>query len=152
MRVVAELVLWWLALTSAYLMLVTSPTGAEVPVGLGVAAVAAAAAVAGRRAFRPPGPVPRFARRGVLVPVDVVVDAPILTGLLITGRAFRRDCGRTDEIELPDDDATSAWAVLLTTASPGSLAQDVEKRGDGLVLRRHRMTSHHRATAELEAR
>jgi hypothetical protein len=36
--------------------------------------------------------------------------------------------------------------------APGSLTVDVEERGGGLVLRRHRMTSLSRASADLENR
>jgi multisubunit Na+/H+ antiporter MnhE subunit len=128
-------------------MLVSSPTGLEVPVGFVVGVLAAAVAVAARRAFRPTTKVPAFVRRAILLPVDVAADAVSLTRLLVTGRALRDGCGETDEVELPDDDATRAWAVLLSSATPGSVAVDVEERESGLVLRRHLLTRHHRATA-----
>jgi hypothetical protein len=149
LRLGAEFARWWLALTAGYLLLITSPTGIEVPVGLAVGAVAACFAVAARRAFDPPTSVPAFVRRVVLLPVDVAADAVVLTRSLVTGRAFRSEVGSVDELDLPDDDAVRAWAVLLTSASPGSLAGDVEERDGRLVLRRHLLTRHDRATAEL---
>jgi multisubunit Na+/H+ antiporter MnhE subunit len=145
-RVMLGFALWWLTLSAAYLLLVSSPTGIEVPVGLLVGAAAAAAGMAGRRAFDPPATVPRFVRRAVLLPLDIAGDTVSLTRLLLTGRAFRADCGEVEELVLhDDDDATRAWAVLLTSAAPGSLATDVEDRGSHLVLRRHRLTPHTRA-------
>jgi multisubunit Na+/H+ antiporter MnhE subunit len=152
MRVWAEYAVWWLALTAAYLLLVTSPTGLEVPVGLLVGAAGACAGFAGRRAFRPPLHVPSWVRSAWLLPMDVLADAVTMTPLLLTGRALRADCGDIQEVPLPDDDATRAWAVLLTSAAPGSLATDVEERGDELVLQRHRLTDHDRATSRLGAR
>ena len=152
MRLGAEFTRWWLALTAGYLLLVTSPTGVEVPGGLGGGAVAAGFAVVARRAFDPPTEVPAFVRRAVLLPIDVAADALSLTRSLVTGRAFGADPGSVDEIELPDEDAVRAWAVLLVSAAPGSLAADVEHRDDRLVLRRHLLTGHNRATAELGPR
>lgn len=148
MRRGAELAWWWLGLTAGYLLLVTSPTGIEVPVGLVVGAVAAAFAVAARRAFDPPATLPAFVRRVVLLPVDVAVDAATLVRLLVTGRAFRSDPGSVDEVRLENDDAVRAWAVLLTSATPGSLAADVEEREGRPVLHRHRLTRHDRVTVE----
>ena len=146
MRVVLEFALWWLVLSGAYLLLVSSPAGIEVPAGLLIGAAAAAAGVAGRRAFRPPSTVPRFVRRAVLLPLDIAGDTVSLARLLVTGQALRAGCGEFDELVLHDhDDATRAWAVLLTSAAPGSLATDVEERGNHLVLRRHRLTPHTRA-------
>ncbi len=136
-------------MTVGYLLLVTSPTGLEVPVGLVVGALAASLAVPARRAFDPPTTIPRFVRRLVLLPIDVAADAVSLTRLLVTGHAFRNDCGTLDEIVLEDDDAVRAWAVLLTSAAPGSLAADVEERAGGLVLRRHLLTRQGRVTAGL---
>jgi len=143
---VAEVALWWAASTAVYLLLVTSPTGIEVPVGVAIGAACALVAVAARRAFRPPLHVPAFVRRAVLLPLDLAGDAVTLTRMLVTGEAFAADVGDEDEVVLPDDDDTRAWAVLLTSASPGSLAADVEERDGSLVLRRHRLTSHHRVT------
>jgi multisubunit Na+/H+ antiporter MnhE subunit len=152
MRVGAEYAAWWLALTAGYLELVTTPTGLEVPVGLVVAAAAAAAAVVGRRAFQPPVHVPSFVRSAVWLPLDLLADAVTMSRELVTGRAFRIGVGAVEEIDLPDDDATRAWAVLLVTAAPGSLAADVDERNGRLVLRRHRVTAHGRATAGLDGR
>jgi multisubunit Na+/H+ antiporter MnhE subunit len=150
MHAAAELALWWLALTAGYLLLITSPSGIEVPVGLVIGALAATAAVAARHAFDPPTTVPAFVRRVVALPLDVAADALSLGRLLVTGRAFRGDVGTVDEIDLVgDDDAVRAWAVLLTSAAPGSVAADVEERDGGLVLRRHRLTGHDRTTAAL---
>jgi hypothetical protein len=88
----------------------------------------------------------------VWLPVDVVSDAVVLIRLLLTGRALRTDCGELDDVPLPDDESTRAWAVLLASASPGSLVVDAESREGRTVLRRHRLTSHSRATAGLEGR
>jgi hypothetical protein len=118
-------------------------------VGLVVGAVAASFAVVARRAFALPATIPDFVRRVVWLPVDVAVDAADLTRLLVTGRAFSSDCGSVDELDLPDDDSVRAWAVLLVSASPGSLAADVEERDDRLVVRRHRITRSGRTTSEL---
>jgi multisubunit Na+/H+ antiporter MnhE subunit len=145
-RLAAELALWWAASTAGYLLLVTSPAGLEAPVGIAVGAACAVVGMAGRRAFRPTTRVPTFVRRALLLPVDVAADTVTLTRLLLTGEAFRADAGEEDEVVLPDDDATRVWAVLLTSASPGSLAADVEERDDSLVLRRHRLTDHHRVS------
>jgi multisubunit Na+/H+ antiporter MnhE subunit len=145
-RAAAEALLWWAASTAVYLMLVASPTGAEVPAGIAVGAASALVGVAARRAFRPPTRVPAFVRRALLLPVDVAGDTVTLTRLLLSGRAFAADAGEEDDVVLPVDDGTRVWAVLLTSASPGSLAADVEERDDVLVLRRHRLTSHHRAS------
>jgi multisubunit Na+/H+ antiporter MnhE subunit len=145
-RPAAEFALWWAASTAGYLLLITSPTGLEVPVGIAVGAASALVGVAARRAFQPPTRVPAFVRRALLLPLDVAADTVTLTRLLLTGRAFAADAGEEDEVVLPDDDGTRVWAVLLTSAAPGSLALDVEERDDALVMRRHRLTSHHRAS------
>jgi multisubunit Na+/H+ antiporter MnhE subunit len=148
-RLAAEIALWWAASTAGYLLLVTSPTGIEAPVGIAVGAACAVVGVAARRAFRPTTRVPEFVRRALLLPVDVAADTVTLTRLLLTGEAFRADAGEEDEVVLPDDDGIRVWAVLLTSASPGSLAADVEERDDDtLVLRRHRLTDHHRVADE----
>lgn len=149
MRAGAEFAWWWLALTAGYLLLITSPTGLEVPVGLVTGAVAASFAVAARRAFDPPVTIPAFVRRVVLLPVDLAADAAALARLLVTGRAFRSGHESVDEIDLEDDEAVRAWAVLLSSAAPGTLATDVEERDGRLVLRRHLMTRNGRTTAEL---
>jgi hypothetical protein len=142
---------WWLALTAGYLLLVSSPTGLEGPVAVVVGALAATSAVMARRAFQPVTTVPPFVRRAALLPLDLAADAVSMTRLLVTGRAFRAGCGTVDEMELPRDDATRAWAVLLTSAAPGSLATEVEERNDRLVLRRHVLTRHGRVVAGLPA-
>jgi hypothetical protein len=152
MRASAEFAWWWLSLSAGYLMLVSAPTGLEVPAGLLIGSLAACVAIVARRAFDPPAPVPAFVRRVVLLPLDLVADALSLTRLLVTGRALRADCGTRDEIELVDDPAVRAWAVLLTSASPGSLAVDVEDRDGRLVLRRHLLTRHERAVERLAHR
>jgi len=146
MRVAAEVALWWTASTAAYLLLVTSPTGIEAPVGVVIGGVCALVGVASRRAFRPVTRVPAFVRRAVWLPVDLAADAVTLPRMLLTGEAFRADAGEEDEVVLPDDDGARVWAVLVTSASPGSVAVDLEERDDSLVLRRHRVTAHHRAS------
>jgi len=145
-RLAAELALWWAASTAGYLLLVTSPTGIEAAIGIAVGAACAVVGVVARRAFRPTTRVPAFVRRALLLPLDVAADTATLTRLLLTGEAFRADAGEEDEVVLPDDDGIRVWAVLLTSASPGSLAADVEERDDSLVLRRHRLTNHHRVS------
>ena len=145
MRMTAEALLWGLTSTALYLLLVTSPTGLEVPVGIAIGAVCAAVGMVTLRAFRPPTQVPSFVRRILLLPVDLAGDTVTLTRMVLTGEAFRAE-GEEDEVVLPDDDQTRAWAVLLTSAAPGSLAADVEERDDSLVLRRHRLTGHHHVT------
>jgi|SRR3954447_18189900 len=152
MRAAAELLWWWLGATAAYLLLVSSPTGLEIPVGAVVGAASALVAVAARRAFQPTTHVPAFVRRAVLLPLDVAADTVSLTRMLLTGEAFRSGAGEEDEVRLPDDDATRTWGVLLTSASPGSLATDVEERDGSLVLHRHRLTSHQRAGRGWEER
>jgi multisubunit Na+/H+ antiporter MnhE subunit len=149
MRAGAEFAGWWLGLTAGYLLLISSVTVLEIAVGLVIGAMAASLAFAARRAFDPPTRVPSFVRRGVLLPLDVAADAVSLTWLLVSGRAFRAGLGTEDEIALEDDDSVRAWAVLMTSAAPGSLAADVEERKSGLALRRHLLTHHDRATAGL---
>jgi hypothetical protein len=146
LRLAAEVVLWCAASTAVYLLLIPSPTGVEIPAGLAIGAATALVGVASRRAFGPPTRVPSFVRRVLLLPVDLAGDVVTLTWLLVTGRAFRSGAGNEDEVVLPDDDSTRVWAVLLTSASPGSLAADVEERDGRLVLRRHQMTQHHRVS------
>lgn len=145
-RAAAEALLWWAASTAVYLLLVPSPTGLEVPVGLAIGAACAVVGMAARRAFQPPTRVPSFVRRALLLPLDLVADAVTLTRMVLTGGAFGDGVGEEDEVVLPDDEATRAWAVLLTSASPGSLAAEVEERDGSLVLRRHLLTSQHRAS------
>jgi hypothetical protein len=153
MRGAAQLAAWWLVLSSGYLGLVSSPTGWEIPLALGIGGAAAVAAVFGRRAFEPALRAPGFVRRAAWLPIDVVSDSAVLARLLVTGRALRTDCGVFDEIPLPDDaEATRAWAVLLTSAAPGSLTVDVETPTGRSTLRRHRMTSRSRASAGIEGR
>ena len=153
-RTAAELAVWWLLSTGAYLGLVSSPTGWEIPLALWVGGAAAVLAVLGRSAFRPAVRAPAFVRGAAWLPVDLVTDATALTRSLLSGRALRSECGVFDEVPLPDDqEATRAWAVLLTSAAPGSLTVDVEEREDGgTVLRRHRMSAPGRASAGLEGR
>jgi hypothetical protein len=152
-RGTAQLIAWWLLFTAGYLGLVSSPTGWEIPLALVIGGAATLTGVLGRRAFDPAGGSPSFVRRAVWLPLDVVTDAVALIGLLLTGRALRADCGELDEVTLPDEDeSTRAWAVLLTSASPGSLTVDVESRDGRTVLNRHRLTSKSRATADLEGR
>lgn len=152
-RAGAQLAGWWLLLSAGYLGLLSSPSGWELALALVIGGAAALTGLVGLRAFEPAVRAPGFVRRAVWLPVDVVLDAGGLTRLLLTGRALRRHVGEHDVVPLPDDDgATRAWAVLLTSAAPGSLCVDVEQRDDGPVLHRHRMTSHSRATAGLESR
>lgn len=153
MRVWVEYAVWWLLLTVGYLGLITSPSGWEIPVGVAIGAAVAGVAVLARRAFAPALRPPSFVRGAVLLPLDVASDAIGLLRLLLTGRALRDDCGELDGFDLPGDtQATRAWAVLLTSAAPGSLTVDVEERGARLVLLRHRLTGSSRATARLERR
>jgi hypothetical protein len=77
------------------------------------------------------------------------VDAAALTRLLVTGRAFRPGAGDVQDVRLIDDLAHRAWAVILLSSSPGSLAAEVEETDDGLVLRQHRLGADGRATAGL---
>jgi hypothetical protein len=152
-RETAQLAAWWLLLGGGYLGLVSSPTGWEIPLAVAVGGAAAVTGLLGQRAFDPAGRAPAFVRRAVWLPVDVVTDAVVLIRLLLTGRALGAGCGELDEVPLPDEaESTRAWAVLLTSASPGSLTVDVEPRNGRTVLRRHRLTSTSRATAELEGR
>jgi hypothetical protein len=152
-RTSARVVGWWLLLSAGYLGLLSSPTGWEIPLALAIGGAAVTTGVLGRRAFDPAVRPPGFVRRSVWLPVDVVVDAVVLVRLLVTGRALRVDVGELDDVRLLDDDvATRAWAVLLTSAAPGSLTLDVEQCAARPVLRRHRLTSHSRATAGLEGR
>jgi hypothetical protein len=152
-REATQLAGWWLLLSAGYLGLLSSPTGWEIPLALVIGGAAAVTGVLGRRAFEPAVLAPEFVRRAGWLPVDVVRDAVVLTRLLLTGRALRADCGELDDVPLPgDDEATRAWAVLLTSAAPGSLTIDVESRHGRPVLRRHRLTSPGRATADLEGR
>jgi hypothetical protein len=120
-----------------------------------VGGLSGAVALLARRAFQPATRVPRFVRRLPLLPVDVVADAFALTRLLVSGRVLRADCGKVDDVDLPDDsdaDAIRAWAVLVTSAAPGSLAVDAVERDGRLVLRRHRLTSRGRSAADVGQR
>jgi hypothetical protein len=149
----AQLAGWWLLLSIGYLGLLSSPSGWEIPLALVIGGASALTGLLGLRAFDPAVRPPAFVARALWLPVDVVRDALVLTGLLLTGRALREGAGELDEVPLPHgDDATRCWAVLLTSAAPGSLALDVEQRDGGPVLRRHRLTSGGRATAGLEGR
>lgn len=149
----AQLVGWWLLLSAGYLGLLSSPTGWEIPLALVIGGAAALTGLVGGRAFDPAVRAPGFVRWAAWLPVDVVADAIVLARLLLTGRALRGPGSELDDVPLPDDDeATRAWAVLLTSAAPGSLCVDVEQSDGGTVLRRHRLTSHNRATAGLESR
>jgi len=147
MRLPAALGLWWSGLTLLYLLLVTSPVGVETAVGLAVGLASAVLAVAGARAFEPPSRVPGFVRSAVWLPVDVVGDAVILIRDLVTGAAFRTDAGAVRRVPLDDRVETRAWAVLLASAAPGSMAVEVEDEHAGLALRVHRMTPRGRALA-----
>lgn len=146
-----ELVLWWLSLTAFYLLLITSPTGIEVPVGLAVGGTGAVLAVAGRRAFGPASRLPTFLRYVAWLPVDIAADAVTMCRLLLTGRAFRHDAGSVEQLTLDDDLAQRTWAVILVSASPGSLAAEVEERDGKLLLTKHRLTRHDRAIAGLRS-
>lgn len=119
------------------------------PAGLVAGGVGAWFAVAARGAFDPPTALPAFVRRAFLLPLDVAADVVPLARGLLGGRVLRSEPGWTDEVLLDDDDAVRAWAVLLTSAAPGSLAMDVEERDGSAVLRRHLLTRNDRATAEL---
>jgi Na+/H+ ion antiporter subunit len=152
-RGAAHLAGWWLLLSAGYLGLLSSPTGWEIPRSLVIGGAAAVAGMLGRRAFDPAVRAPGFTRGAVWLPVDIVSDTVALTRLLLTGRALRDDAGETDVVLLPDDDeATRAWAVLLTSAAPGSLTVDVERSDGRPALRRHLLSPSGRATAGLETR
>src|SRR3954454_4923149 len=101
MRAAAELLWWWLGATAAYLLLVSSPTGLEIPVGAVVGAASALVAVAARRAFQPTTHVPAFVRRSVLLPLVSAAAAVSMPQVLLTGEAFRSAAGEEDEIRLP---------------------------------------------------
>jgi multisubunit Na+/H+ antiporter MnhE subunit len=153
MRFGLEYTAWWLALTIAYLGLVTSPAGWEIVAGLLVGAIVATVAVLARRAFQPALRAPAFVRRAGWLPVDVALDTLTMVRMLLSGRALRADFGERDRLTLADDSPERrAWAVLLTSAAPGSLALDVEEQRGHAVLLRHRLTDRGRAAAGLEDR
>ena len=152
MRVIGEYVAWWLVLSGIWAGLVTSPWGWETLLAAAAGAAAAALGVRSRVVFAPPATVPAFARRLVWLPLDLALDALGLLRLLITGRAFRHDCGRLDTLILPDCDegAARAWGIIVVAASPGSLATDIEEQRGRLRLHRHRLTTTGRAARDLE--
>jgi hypothetical protein len=153
LREAAQLAGWWLLLSAGYLLLVSSPSGWEIPLALLIGGAAVVTGTLGYRAFQPAVRAPGFVRRAAWLPVDVVTDAVVLIRLLLTGRARHAGVGELDDLPLSDDDETTrAWAVLLTSAAPGSLTVDVRERDGRPVLRRHRLTAPGRATGGLEGR
>jgi hypothetical protein len=143
-RLALQLGTWWCLLFLGYLGLISLRPWPEWVMGALIAAAIAVVGVLSQRAFDVRVRPPAQARRLLLLPVDLGHDTVALVRLLLTGRVLRSDPGRTDHVALPQDSRLRAWTVLLVSASPGSLAVDLDHDGqddgDHVTLRRHALT------------
>lgn len=124
---VRKLVGWWVVLLAAYVVLVSSLSGAEWIAGAVLAALASVVPAVTIHGFGPSAPPRRLHWRHLLwLPLDIVRDTVALTRRLA---GTREHAGRIDEERLPalgGHAAVRAYAVLVVSTSPGSYVLDVE--------------------------
>jgi multisubunit Na+/H+ antiporter MnhE subunit len=137
-----EVALWWAACVGTWLLTLSSVNTAELVAAVAAGLPCAVVAVLARRAVR--GPLsPRAAWLHWLLPVPVAVLADsarvlaVAAGALVGRRIPEGDLRR---VTLPRDRSAGAWqnrqaaAVILVSASPGSVVLDVDvDSGEALV-------------------
>ena len=136
MRHLAEMAFWWAACTGIWLLTLSSVSLSESLVAIGAALPCALLAVAARRAVHGYWPVrPAWARWLLPLPAAVLADTLRVLGLaagVLVGRRIPpgelRSVDLSPERTTGDRQAHHAVAVLLTTATPGTVVLDVGGR------------------------
>ncbi|MCU7726260.1 hypothetical protein ODJ79_21235 [Actinoplanes sp. KI2] len=120
----AEVTVWWVVLTAAYVTTLGAFTVPEFAVAAGVGLLCAVCAVAARRATRARwSPDPRWAAWLVPLPAAVAADTVRLLSRLPRGGTVR-DLP-TPRDESPDRAAfRRAWGTVVLSSSPGSVVLD----------------------------
>ena len=142
MRQLPEVALWWAACVGTWLLTLSSVNTAELVAAVAAGLPCAVVAVLARRAVR--GPLsPRAAWLRWLLPVPVAVLADSVRVLAVAAGALvgrRIPEGDLRRVTLPRDRSAGAWqnrqaaAVILVSASPGSVVLDVDvDSGEALV-------------------
>jgi multisubunit Na+/H+ antiporter MnhE subunit len=137
-----EVALWWAACVGTWLLTLSSVNTAELVAAVAAGLPCAVVAVLARRAVR--GPLsPRAAWLRWLLPVPVAVLADSVRVLAVAAGALvgrRIPEGDLRRVTLPRDRSAGAWqnrqaaAVILVSASPGSVVLDVDvDSGEALV-------------------
>jgi multisubunit Na+/H+ antiporter MnhE subunit len=137
-----EVALWWAACVGTWLLTLSSVNTAELVAAVAAGLPCAVVAVLARRAVRGPlSPRAAWLRWLLPVPVAVLADSArvlaVAAGALVGRRIPEGDLRR---VTLPRDRSAGAWqnrqaaAVILVSASPGSVVLDVDvDSGEALV-------------------
>ena len=142
MRELPEVALWWVACVGTWLLTLSSVNTAELVAAVAAGLPCAVVAVLARRAVRGPlSPRPAWLRWLLPVPVAVLADSARVLGVAAGALLGRRiPEGRLRRVPLPKDHAEGDWqnrqaaAVILVSASPGSVVLDVDPdSGEALV-------------------
>jgi multisubunit Na+/H+ antiporter MnhE subunit len=133
-RQLPEVALWWAACTGTWLLTLSSLSTAELIAAVAAGLPCAVVAVLARRAVRGPlAPRAAWLRWLLPVPVAVLTDSARVLALaagVLVGRRIPEGDLRT--VVLPRDDSDDDWqnrqaaAVVLVSASPGSVVLDVD--------------------------
>ena len=142
MGVVLEVAFWWAVGVGLWLVTLSSVSGQELVAATATGLPCAVMAVLARRAVRGPlRPRPAWLRWLLPVPVAVLADSVRVLGVAAGALVGRRiPDGDLRRVTLPRDDARDDWqnrqaaAVVLVSASPGTVALDVDpETGQALV-------------------
>jgi multisubunit Na+/H+ antiporter MnhE subunit len=137
-----EVALWWAACVGTWLLTLSSVNTAELVAAVAAGLPCAVVAVLARRAVRGPlSPRAAWLRWLLPVPVAVLADSArvlaVAAGALVGRRIPEGDLRR---VTLPRDRSAGDWqnrqaaAVILVSASPGSVVLDVDvDSGEALV-------------------
>jgi multisubunit Na+/H+ antiporter MnhE subunit len=138
LRMVGELVGWWVLLFLLYLVLISTLSPLELVVGAAASGLSAVAAWAIHRAVRPEvGPVGHWTAALWALPGTLLretVQLACLTRAALRGRPAQ---GRFATVRLRPG-VGAAWACALLSGTPGSCVLDVDEQpGAATVLRVH---------------
>jgi multisubunit Na+/H+ antiporter MnhE subunit len=137
-----EVALWWAACVGTWLLTLSSVNTAELVAAVAAGLPCAVVAVLARRAVRGPlSPRAAWLRWLLPVPVAVLADSARVLGVAagaVVGRRIPE--GDLRRVILPRDRSDGDWqnrqaaAVILVSASPGSVVLDVDPdSGEALV-------------------
>ena len=142
MRQLPEVALWWAVCVGTWLLTLSSVNTPELVTAVVAGLPCAVVAVLARKAVRGPlSPRAAWLRWVLPVPVAVVVDSVRVLAVAAGALVGRRiPAGDERHVTLPRDDSDDDWqnrqaaAVILVSASPGSVLLDVDRdSGEALV-------------------